>query len=183
MQNLETPVTTKSNGERPKQPAPTAAPDQPAAPTAGAARSQPTVSHMLGEMVWVLTQSGTHKHFSLTDLEWMIMPALLANQFRVFHSPKSPVGFALWASLSPEVEAKLCAQVDSGAGARLRPDEWRSGDRLWLIDLVGVDGQDREKFTKAALTDLVKTAFAGRKFKFHAANPLTGKREVKEIGG
>jgi hypothetical protein len=49
--------------------------------------------------------------------------------------------------------------------------------------LVGIDGQDREKFIRAALADLVKTAFAGRKFKFHAANVLTGKREIKEIVG
>ena len=87
-----------------------------------AAKRRPTVSHMLGEIVWLLTQSPTHKHFAMTDLEWLIMPPLLLEQYRVFHGETTPVGLALWAWLSPEAEAKL----NAGAG-RLRPDEWRAG--------------------------------------------------------
>ena len=43
------------------------------------APAKPTVAHMLGELVWILSQSPTHKHFSISDLEWLVMPAILAG--------------------------------------------------------------------------------------------------------
>jgi cytolysin-activating lysine-acyltransferase len=61
----------------------------------------PTLSHMLGEMVWLLSQSPIHRHLSLADLEWLIMPPLLLEQFRVFRGEATPVGLALWAYLTP----------------------------------------------------------------------------------
>jgi cytolysin-activating lysine-acyltransferase len=137
---------------------------------------------MLGEVTWVLSQSRTHKHFSIGDLEWMVMPAILANQFRVFHTGQTPTGFAVWALLSDEAEACLRAQADAGMGARLKPDDWKSGDNLWLVDLVIVDRNERAKMTGAMLDDLTKNVFAGKKFKFHATDPETGKGEVLEMG-
>src|SRR5690348_9304001 len=83
-----------------------------------------TVSHMFGEMVWVMTQSPIHKHFPIGDLEWMIMPALLAEQYRVFRDGDRPVGVAFWAFLSEEAEKRMM----ENPRARLRPDEWKSGD-------------------------------------------------------
>ncbi|MBC7767388.1 MAG: toxin-activating lysine-acyltransferase [Phycisphaerales bacterium] len=144
-------------------------------------RSSPTVSHMLGEVVWVLSQSSLHKHFAIGDLQWMVMPPILANQFRVFHAGQTPVGVALWALLSEDAEARLCAAVESGAGARLRPDDWKSGDRLWLVELVGIDNPDRDKMSSVMLDDVTKSVFAGKRFKFHAADPVTGKRAVREM--
>ncbi len=52
------------------------------------------------------------------DLEWMVMPPILLNQYRVFHDQGRPVGVALWAFLSAEAEAKL-----SPSPPRLRPDD------------------------------------------------------------
>lgn len=144
---------------------------------------RPTISHMFGEVAWVLSQSRLHKHFSIGDLEWMVMPPILANQFRVFHQNGAPFGFAIWAYLSEEGEQRLLAQVDSGMGARLRPEDWKAGDRLWLIELVTLEGPDRDKATGAMMADLIKTVFAGKSFKFHAADTLTGKREIREISG
>ncbi|MEJ0060774.1 MAG: toxin-activating lysine-acyltransferase [Terricaulis sp.] len=143
---------------------------------------KPTVAQVFGEITWVLSQSRYHKHFSLGDLEWLVMPAILATQFRVFHAGVAPVGFGIWAYLSPEIEARVQAQVESGVGARLRPEDWKSGDRLWLIELVVLDHPDRDNVTTAMLTDLAKNVFPGQRLKLFAADPLTGRREVKEIG-
>lgn len=150
--------------------------------TDAAMRAKPTVSHMLGEVTWLLSQSPTHKHFAIGDLEWMVMPAILLEQFRVFHGDKHPLGFALWANLSEEAEARMTATVAAGGGARLRPDDWKSGDRLWLVELVAPFATPENKLTEAMIADLVQNVFRERKFKFHAADPATGKREVKEIG-
>lgn len=54
--------------------------------------------------------------------------------------PKSvqPFAFATWALLDEEAEKRiLSGQV------RLRPTDWRSGNKLWLIDIVApFGGQD-----------------------------------------
>jgi cytolysin-activating lysine-acyltransferase len=144
---------------------------------------KPTVSHMLGELTWLMSQSPTHKHFTIGDLEWLVMPAVLLEQFRVFHGDKHPLGFALWAYLSEDAEKKLNDAVMAGQGARLRPDEWKSGGRLWLVDLVAPFATPENKLNEAMLADLIENVFKGEKIKLHLTDPVTGKREMKEIGG
>ncbi len=139
---------------------------------------KPTVSHMLGEITWIFSQSKTHRHFSIGDLEWMVMPALALEQYRVFRGDKTPVGVAIWAHLNEEAEAKL----EAGIG-KLRPDEWKSGDRLWLVDVIAPFATPENKQMEAMLADLIKGPFEGKRFKFHVTNAETGVREVKEIDG
>ena len=142
-----------------------------------AKRQKPTVAHMLGEVTWLFSQSATHKHFAVGDLEWMVMPPLMLEQYRVFRGDAAPVGVAFWAYLSEEAEAKLEA-----GGTRLRPDEWKSGDRLWLVDMVAPFATPDNKQTEAMLADLVKNVFGDRKLKFHRTDPTTGKRRTVELG-
>ncbi|GAB4528981.1 MAG: hypothetical protein Kow00133_17810 [Amphiplicatus sp.] len=144
---------------------------------------KPTVSHVLGEIVWLYSQSPTHKHFTIGDLEWMVMPAILLEQFRIFHGEKAPVGVAVWAWLSEEAERRLKDAVAAGRGARLKPDEWKSGDRLWVLDLVAPLATPDNKLVEAMLADLAQNVFPGRTIRLHATDPATGKREMKEIGG
>ncbi len=49
-------------------------------PLAAESPSRPggvTVSHLLGEITWLLTQSPLHKALQIGDLEWLVMPALI----------------------------------------------------------------------------------------------------------
>ncbi len=135
-----------------------------------------TVSHMLGEIVWLMTQSPPHRHFSLADLEWMVMPPLLLQQFRVFHENGRPVGVALWAFLSEETEAKL-----SLIPPRLRPDEWRSGDRCWLVDLIAPFATAENHLAGNMLANLQQTALVGKLINLHTVNTKTGKRNQVEV--
>jgi cytolysin-activating lysine-acyltransferase len=148
-------------------------------PTAQGSPAPPrTVSHMFGEMVWVMTQSPLHKHFALADLEWMVMPSLLLEQYRVFRDNERPVGVAFWAFVSEEVEDK----VKQGRG-RLRPDEWRSGDRGWLVELVAPFATAENQMVPRMLTDLHAIAFKGKPFSFVQTDPKTGERQVHTVGG
>ena len=154
--------------------------------------SDMTVARMLGEVVWIMTQSPGHKHFSLGDLEWLVMPALLLEQYRIFRNGTQPLGVALWAYLSPDAEEKL----KSGAG-RLRPDEWAvgmkldpedgvthgDGGSLWLVDLICPFHTPENKMADQMLADLITGPFKGKKFKFHHTDPATGERKVMELGG
>ena len=127
-----------------------------------------TVAQMLGEITWLMTQSPIHKQLFIGDLEWFAMPAVLLEQFRIFYGPNSPAAVALWAMVSEDTEARL----REGAH-KLRADEWKGGDRPWLIELVAPFGGQEE-----ILADLSKSVFGGKPFSFHTATP-EGQRVVK----
>lgn len=126
-----------------------------------------TVSGVLGEITSLLTQSPIHKQLFIGDLEWFCMPPVLLEQFRLFYGPTTPAAVVFWAFVSKETDARLAA-----GGYRLRPDEWRGGDILWLMELVAPFGAADE-----ILAHLSKNVFPQRVFKFHRTTP-EGKREV-----
>lgn len=140
------------------------------APEAESARPAKTVAQMLGEIVWLMTQSPLHKQLFISDLEWFAMPAILLEQFRIFYGPQTPAAVALWASVSDDTHARLLA-----GGYRLRPDEWRNGTHAWLIELVAPFGAHDE-----ILNDLKTGIFAGKVFHFHKVN-AQGQRVVATI--
>jgi cytolysin-activating lysine-acyltransferase len=78
---------------------------------------------------------------SLADIEWVILPAVVNGQFYVVESLneetgfRAPVAVATWAFVSEEADHRL--QSNLTQHARLRPDEWRSGEIGWIVDLVG----------------------------------------------
>lgn len=139
-----------------------------AADSSGQTHTPKTVSQMLGEIVWLMSQSPLHKQLFIGDLEWFAMPAILVEQFRIFYGPNAPAAVAFWAKVSEETEARL----EAGAH-KLRPDEWQGGDRLWLIELVAPFGAQDE-----ILADLSTSVFNGQPFKFHTSTP-DGQRVVR----
>jgi cytolysin-activating lysine-acyltransferase len=132
-----------------------------------AAAPQKTVSQVLGEITWLLTQSPLHKQLFIGDLEWFAMPAILLEQFRIWNGPNSPAAVAFWALVSDETQERL-----EGGAHKLRPDEWNGGQNLWLIELVAPFGA-----TEEILADLSANVFAGAPFRFHTVSP-DGQRQV-----
>ena len=55
-------------------------------------------------------------------------------------------------------------------------------DKLWQLELCSPFAAEDNKLTEAMVVDLAQNVFPGRTFKMHVTDPLTGKREVKEIG-
>ena len=93
-----------------------------------------------GEVVSLLMRSGSDKHHSLADLEWLVVPAIARGQYALAEAQSketgatAPVGAVLWALVSQEVDKRLS---DISAPVRLRPDEWRSGDIPWIVLATG----------------------------------------------
>jgi cytolysin-activating lysine-acyltransferase len=113
-------------------------------PAAAAARGRDalppkTVSQVLGEITWLMTQSPRHKAIPLGDLEWLLMPAILLRQFRIFYSGQQPVGVALWA-LADDLVAK---RIEAGDN-RLSAVEWKSGSNMRIVELVAPFGGEAE---------------------------------------
>jgi hemolysin-activating ACP:hemolysin acyltransferase len=174
--------SSRDNGEDARamsaSPAPAAGEKEKAA-SAGAAGAQQQTTTVrqadlaLGQIIAVLMRSAAHKHYSLADLEWLVLPAVLSGQYRIAQAKQSgvaaPIGVVLWASVSADVDQRLS---DLSIPARLRPDEWRSGDVPWLMELV-CDA----RLQPALLKDLGETTFKGRAIKMRVRG-ADGKMQV-----
>lgn len=164
--------------------------------TSGAPR---TMAEALGQVAWLLSQSPLHRELKIKDLEWAFMPPLLFEQFRIFsfgplpgmdeetvktlaplgftqHSIETmPLGVAIWAKLSEEAEVRL------ERGERLAGEDWRSGDRLWLIELISPFATAENKLLDAMLLDLMQGPFKTSAFSLHRTDPQSGRRDRVRI--
>jgi cytolysin-activating lysine-acyltransferase len=90
-------------------------------------------------IISVLMRSPHYKHYTLADLEWLVVPPALLGQCITMdvnaNGRSTPVAAAFWALVSEDVDKRL--SDSETVPIRLRPDEWRSGDILWLVDIVG----------------------------------------------
>ncbi|MDX2288905.1 MAG: toxin-activating lysine-acyltransferase [Hyphomicrobiaceae bacterium] len=130
------PPTAEPRAQPPRETPPPAMPPE----LAGALASK-IISASLGDAVMVFARSPAHRHFSFADIEWKLLPPLLSAQIYIAEAQhkergfRVPVALVTWARVSDEVDARLT--TSAGAPVRLRPDEWTSGEHIWIVDLVG----------------------------------------------
>ena len=110
----------------------------PANPEAGHLPAK-TVSQVFGEIAWLMTQSPRHKTIALGDLEWVLMPAILLQQFRIFYKGEQPVGVVLWALVDDAVAKRIDASDHPLAAA-----EWKCGTHKRIVDVVAPFGGEAE---------------------------------------
>lgn len=118
---------------------------QDGAPGAGSANADKTVSSVLGEIVWLMSQSPEYKQYLISDLEWLVMPPILLRQFRLSYHEGRPVAVVLYARVSEEVEARLNAGAPT-----LRPQDWKSGSTLKVVRVIAPFGGE-ESFVSEAI--------------------------------
>ena len=121
-----------------------------------------------GEIVALLSRSPVYRHMSLTDLEWLVIPALLNNQFSTVHGKLKeqqglsiPLGLALWAQVSETVDKKLEAQKKEKIPFRLAPHDWKSGHIPWLLALAAP-----KEVAQVLVKKLKETVFRGQTLKY-----------------
>lgn len=136
-------------------------------------------SMTLAQIVKLMLRSANHRHFSLSDLEWMVLPALNSGQLAMAETKpdqsglRQPMAVLFWASVSPEIDRRMSSNLD--APIRLRPDEWQSGDILWITDMIG------DMSTGHALVkNVLETVLAGRTLKVRSLDSA-GKRILLEV--
>jgi len=130
-----------------------------------------TVSQVLGEIVWLMSQSPLHKTMLISDLEWMVMVPTFVQQFRLYYDKDKPIGVVLWAEVDGEVAGRLAQGV-----SRLRPQDWKSGAavseaerQLWIVDVVAPFGGAEDM-----VRELKAKVFPGREV-YYARMDATGK--------
>jgi hemolysin-activating ACP:hemolysin acyltransferase len=121
----------------------------------------------LTQIIGVLMRSQHFRQYTLGDLDWLVIPPVLAGQFRIGEVKTKkddatiPVAVLLWAKVSPEVDERL-TKSDSPV-IRLSPEEWTSGDILWLTHAAG-----EPRFVRHLLKQISETAFKGLEVKTRA---------------
>lgn len=119
-------------------------------------RSLASPQEAVGQIVGLMLQSPVHKHLFLNELEWLVLPAVMLQQFRLIHRNGKPIAYVSWAYLSEDAVERFKSGVH-----KLQPGEWNT-DRgeLWIIDLLTpFGGQD------TVLKELKETIFDGQTIK------------------
>lgn len=104
------------------------------------------VHSAVGQIALALSLVPRYRHHSLADLQTLVIEPLLRDRIAIATAKTEDdaqgavgplAGIAFWASVSDEVDAKIREQIKGGAfPIRLKPDEWVSGDKIWLFDVV-----------------------------------------------
>jgi hemolysin-activating ACP:hemolysin acyltransferase len=133
-----------------------------------------------GEIVALLSFSPVFKHLSLADLEWLVIPALATNQVTVVRGKLKdqnglmvPMGLALWAHVSEDVDNKLEAQQRANMPFRLAPQDWKSGDIPWLLTVLAPN-----EVAQAFVKKLEESVFKDKSYKRFALGPVAAKPQT-----
>lgn len=124
----------------------------------------------LGETVSLLIRSPDHSAYSLADLEWLVVPALLNRQFLIVRSTTTdsavplPGAVVLWATVADDLDALF--RANPGTRYQLTAAQRTGGTHVWLTDLVG-----HELLLREAVKRLASTTFAGRRVSFAQKGP------------
>jgi len=125
-------------------------------PTAPVRRPLSGPQEAVGQIIGLMLQSPLHKHLFLNELEWLVLPPVMLQQFRIIHRDGKPIAYASWARLSEDATARLKSGV-----RKLKPEDWNAeGGELWLIDLLTPFGGH-----EAVLKELKEKVFEGQTIK------------------
>jgi cytolysin-activating lysine-acyltransferase len=150
------------------------------------AEVQSRMAQNFSQIVAVLMRDKNFKNLRIADLEWLVLPAILAGQFRLAHARSqsgtkkkegvrtgfAPVAVALWARVSLEVDKLLSSEKP----AQLQPSQWTSGDIHWLLVAAG-----DERAIPTFLKQFAKNELRGKEMKLRAPRP-DGTFVVKTVG-
>ncbi len=107
------------------------------------------VNETFGQVAISMMAIPRYKHLSIADLSTVLLEPLLrdrvaiANSGKIDDLTKAPLaGFAIWASVSDDVDAKIREQIRAGVfPVRLNGEEWNSGENNWLLDIIAPSQQ------------------------------------------
>jgi len=125
----------------------------------------------MGPIIMLYMQSSHRRFQFISDLEWLLLPPLVSGQCKLYMKKEYPLSFISWAFLDEAAEKRLFQN-----GGRLRPDDWKSGDRLWIIDLVAPYGG-----VENMLGDIRKNEFPDQIIRLIAPDLKTGGITAREL--
>lgn len=115
------------------------------------ARIQKEVQSGIGRLAVAMAGLPRYRTQQLSDLPRLILDPLVRDRILATTLKRKPngdepqdeeqleatAGFAIWASVSDAVNTKIQDQVKSRVFPTiLKPDEWTSGETIWLLDVI-----------------------------------------------
>ena len=100
------------------------------------------VQETFGKVVLALMTLPRYRNLGIGDLQHLVLEPLLRDRLAIAYveqreAKRDMAGFAMWASVSEEANARIHEQVRAGVfPVRLRPEDWNSGEINWLLDVV-----------------------------------------------
>ena len=107
---------------------------------------------VLGAVCWLMMQQAGARHTLLSEMDWRVMPPLVLEQAKLYMRDNAPIAYVSWAKLSAAT-----AQRFLEAPHHLMAADWKSGDQVWIIDLIAPFGGTAE-----VMKELRETVFVGR---------------------
>lgn len=100
-----------------------------------------------GMIVMALMMTPRYRAQSLGDLQHLVLDPMLHDRVAIAYPGKAETadgremaGFAIWASVTEEVDARIREQIANGVfPVRLKAEEWTGGEINWLLDVVAMD--------------------------------------------
>lgn len=146
---------------------------------------QARMAESFSQVVAVLMRDTNFRNLKIGDLEWLVLPPIMAGQFRLGHAARPaderareggvsiPVALVLWARVSAQIDKTFSEELDKPM--QLRPNQWASGDHIWIMATAG----DR-RVLPHFLKELARTVFKGQTVKMRTRSG-EGKVVVKRL--
>ena len=141
------------------------------------ARLRSRVRERFGSVAMTMMMLPQYRNQTVADLQHLVLEPLVQDRISIAYPKETPdpeggqtvaadmVGFAIWASVSDEVDARIRDQIKAGTyPIRLKPDDWRSGGNHWVLDIIAPD----ETATAKVLANFGQLAKGGT-LKLHPA--------------
>lgn len=100
------------------------------------------ISEAFGAAVWLWMQMPRHRQLTIKNLDKRLLEPIRQGQYVLvctgkYNQQRDPVALLLYACLNARSESQYLRDPSSPLSA----GDWRSGDRLWLIDWVSPFGR------------------------------------------
>lgn len=102
------------------------------------------VRESFGKIVMAMTVLPRYRYQTLGDLQHLVLEPLIRDRIAIAQLSNKDrtargdvVGFAIWASVSEEIDADIRQQIKAGVfPVRLKAEAWNSGSINWLLDVI-----------------------------------------------
>ena len=109
---------------------------------------------LLGPALWLFARDPMRRFTFVADMDWRLLPPLVLDQCKLYSREGMPWAFMTWARVSEAIDQRLRTSTPL-----IAPHEWKSGDKLWLIDVVAPFG-DALGIARQALKEIAGASSA-----------------------
>jgi cytolysin-activating lysine-acyltransferase len=109
---------------------------------------------LLGPALWLFARDPMRRFTFVADIDWRLLPPLVLDQCKLYSREGLPWAFVTWARVGDAVDQRL-----RSSAPLIAPHEWKSGDKLWLIDVVAPFG-DAPGIARQALKEIAGASTA-----------------------